>query len=135
MQQMGISDLADKAMNQLSGGQRQQVYIAMALAQETPVILLDEPTSYLDIHHQLHLMRQIRDLATRGKTILMIIHDISHAMEMADQIVLMDQGIIKMQGTPSQIYDSGFLENVFHVKLNRVRTDTGWQYYCKEMTQ
>jgi len=130
--QMGISELANMAMNQLSGGQRQQVYIAMALAQETPIILLDEPTTYLDIHHQLRLMRQARELTVQGKTVLMIIHDLSHALEMADQIVLMDHGEIVIQGTPDHIYESGHLDKVFRVRLNRLETPNGWHYYCEE---
>ncbi|MBR2131931.1 MAG: ABC transporter ATP-binding protein, partial [Oscillospiraceae bacterium] len=86
IEQMGMASLADMPLGCLSGGQRQKVYIAMALAQDTPVILLDEPTTYLDISHQLQLMRQAKELTAQGKTVVMIVHDLSHAMAVADQI-------------------------------------------------
>jgi len=132
MEQMGIIDLADTPLAQLSGGQRQKVYIAMALAQDTPVILLDEPTTYLDINHQLQLLRQARGLAEKGKTVVMVVHDISHAMSAADRIVLMHQGAVAAQGTAEEIYASGQVESVFGVRLERVPSGNGWHYYCRE---
>ena len=132
MHQMEIEDLADIPLSRLSGGQRQKVYIAMALAQDTPIILLDEPTTYLDLSHQLQMMRQARELAHRGKTVVMVVHDIARAMLTADQIILMDRGCVIAQGTPETIFDSGKIDAVFGVKLGRVQTDNGWQYYCEE---
>ena len=132
MHQMEIGDLADLPLNCLSGGQRQKVYIAMAWAQDTPIILLDEPTTYLDIHHQLQMMRQAKELAERGKTVVMVVHDIAHAMLTADRIVLMEQGSVVAQGAPEALFDSGMIDKVFRVKLGRVRADSGWQYYCEE---
>lgn len=132
MKQMGIETLAHIPLSRLSGGQRQKVYIAMALAQDTPIILLDEPTTYLDINHQLQMMRQARELAERGKTVVMVVHDISHAMLTADQVILMEQGNVVTQGTPEAIFDSGMIDKVFGVKLGRVQTESGWRYYCEE---
>lgn len=132
MEQMGVLELADTLMEKLSGGQRQKVYIAMALAQDTPVILLDEPTTYLDISHQMQLMQHARALAQQGKTVLMVIHDLSHAFQTADNLILMCDGEVVAEGTTERIYASGWIEKVFHVRLGRTETPGGWRYYCEE---
>lgn len=132
MEQMGIFDLADSRLDALSGGQRQKTYIAMALAQNTPIILLDEPTTYLDISHQLQLLQLAKQLARQGKTVVMIIHDLSHAMQTADWLVLMQSGCIVAEGTPEKIYASGMIDKVFRVKLGRIARDGLWRYYCEE---
>lgn len=129
MEQMGISHLADVPLQNLSGGQRQKVYIAMALAQNTPVILLDEPTTYLDVRHQLHLMDQARQLADSGKTVIMVLHDLSLALRCADHLILMDQGRAICQGSCEEVYASGLLGSVFGVQVSRVQTESGWHYY------
>ena len=131
MKTMGAAELADELVQNLSGGQRQKVYIAMALAQDTPVILLDEPTTYLDISHQLQLMQQARMLAAQGKTVAMIIHDLPHAFQTADHMILMQEGKIVADGTPEQIYASGMISSVFGVRLCRTGTEGGWRYYCE----
>ena len=135
METMGIEHLSDEPVQNLSGGQRQKVYIAMALAQDTPVILLDEPTTYLDISHQLQLLQQARILAKQGKTVIMIIHDLSHAFQTADYMVLMQDGKIVVEGMPEDIYTSGFISSVFGVKLGRTGTENGWRYYCEARNQ
>lgn len=132
MKTMGVAELADELVQNLSGGQRQKVYIAMALVQDTPVILLDEPTTYLDISHQLQLMQQARMLAAQGKTVVMIIHDLPHAFQTADHMILMRDGKIVADGTPEQIYASGMISSVFGVRLCRTGTEGGWRYYCEE---
>ena len=132
METMGIGDLAETQLAQLSGGQRQKVYIAMALAQDTPVILLDEPTTYLDVSHQLRLMRQARELTGRGKTVVMVVHDLSHAMAAADWVVLMENGRVVLEGTPEEVFLSNRIEPLFGIKLGRVKTENGWHYYCME---
>ena len=132
MKTMGVAELADELVQNLSGGQRQKVYIAMALVQDTPVILLDEPTTYLDISHQLQLMQQARMLAAQGKTVVMIIHDFPHAFQTADHMILMRDGKIVADGTPEQIYASGMISSVFGVRLCRTGTEGGWRYYCEE---
>ena len=133
MEAMGIAHLAKVPLAQLSGGQRQKVYIAMALAQDTPVILLDEPTTYLDAAHQLQLLRQARALADRGKTVILVIHDLSHAMTAADNLVLLAEGNIRATGTPEAVYGSGKVDEAFGIRLRRFQTETGWRYYCEEV--
>ena len=132
MAQMGVAELENRSLGSLSGGQRQKVYIAMALAQDTPVILLDEPTTYLDISHQMQLMQHARALAQQGKTVLMVIHDLSHAFQTADNLILMCDGEVVAEGTTERIYASGWIEKVFHVRLGRAETLGGWRYYCEE---
>jgi iron complex transport system ATP-binding protein len=131
MEAMGIMDLADQPLQNLSGGQRQKAYIAMALAQNTPVILLDEPTTYLDISHQLQMLRQAKKLAQQGKTVVMVIHDLSHAFQVADRLILLREGQVIAAGTPEGIYQSGIADSVFGVKLGRMQTESGWRYYCE----
>lgn len=131
-EQMNLLALADTPLHHLSGGQQQQVYIAMALAQDTPVVLLDEPTTYLDIHHQLQLMRHARQLAALGKTVVMVLHDLSHAFQTADHLILMDQGAVMAAGTPEELYTDGSADRIFGIRLGRTRTGSGWGYYCEE---
>ena len=133
MKQMGILDLADTPVANLSGGQRQKVYIAMALAQDTEVILMDEPTTYLDMKHQMQTLRQAKELAEQGKTVLLVVHDIDQAMNTADELVLMNKGNVIIQGTPEEVYLSGKIDEVFSVSLNRVHTGKGWRYFCEEV--
>ena len=104
----------------------------MALAQNTAVILLDEPTTYLDVNHQLQLMRQAQELAAQGKTVAMVLHDLSHAMTVAEHVVLMERGQVAAQGTPEEVYASGRMDAVFGVRLRRVRVEETWRYYCEE---
>jgi len=131
MEQMGLSELAHTPLANLSGGQRQKVYIAMALAQDTPLILMDEPTTYLDIRHQLHLMQEVRALKERGKTALMVLHDLPHAFAAADKIVVMEAGRAVAQGTPAEVLSSGCIEEVFGVRLSQVDTPHGPRYYLE----
>lgn len=132
MEAMGLAALADTPLQHLSGGQQQKAYIAMALAQDTPVILLDEPTTFLDISHQLQLMEHADMLARQGKTVVMVLHDLTHAFRRADHMILMHDGSVVAQGTPEAIYTSGITDSVFRVQLGRTQTETGWQYYCRE---
>lgn len=116
MERIGITALKDRNMAELSGGERQKVYLAMAFAQETKTILLDEPTTFLDINYQLEIMKLLTDLKNEGKTVITVIHNIGAALSIADQIVVMEAGKIKMSGVPEKIYESGILEQVFHIK-------------------
>jgi len=113
--EFGLSDLADRFVDELSGGQRQRVLIAMAYAQDTEYLLLDEPLNNLDMHHARNLMRQLRIMAdVHGKAVVVVLHDINYAAAYADRIVALKQGAIAAQGptnvfmraeTLSQIYD------------------------------
>ncbi len=129
MEQMGIADFAEQPLSSLSGGTRQKVYIAMALCQNTEHILLDEPTTYLDVSHQLQLMEQARTLAAQGKAVLLVLHDLSMALQVADQLAIMEHGQLIACGTPEDIYHSGCLQQVFGIGLERMETPHGFQYY------
>ena len=129
MERMGVTDLAHTLLADLSGGQRQKVYIAMALAQDTPWVLLDEPTAYLDVSHQLQMMDHARFLCSQGKSVVMVLHDLPLALKGADHMLLMDQGKLAAAGTGEEVFASGKLEEVFGVRLGRVQTESGWQYF------
>lgn len=131
MANMGIADLADRSLSTLSGGQRQKVYIAMALAQDTPVVLLDEPNTFLDIGHQLQLMAHAKALAAAGKTVVPVLHDLAMAMDCADSLVVLSHGTRLFQGSPEEVFLSGSLDAAFGVHVNRMYTDNGWKYYCE----
>ena len=130
----GASDLADRPVSELSGGQRQKVYLAMALAQDTETILMDEPAAWLDIRHQLELMRTVRKLAGQNKAVVLVLHDLGLAMRTADRIAVLETGHIAQYGTPGEIYASGILNRVFGIHVSRVPTPQGFFYYC-DMTE
>ena len=115
MEQMGIADLAQKPLGTLSGGMRQNAYIAMALTQDTDYILLDEPTTYLDISHQLGLMQTLRKLADGGKGIVTVMHDLPLAFTFCHRILLLGNGQIIAGGTPREV--CGDVENIFGIGL------------------
>lgn len=129
MARMGIEDLSQRPMTSLSGGQRQKVYIAMALAQDTPVVLLDEPNTFLDISHQLQMMREARRLADAGKTVMLVLHDLAMAMEYGEELVVLSQGRVVCQGDVETVFASGCLTKVFGVEVKRTQTPEGWKYY------
>jgi len=115
MEQVGIVKLAHKPLYTLSGGMRQNAYIAMALAQDTDYVLLDEPTTHLDISHQLALMKTLRTLADSGKGIVAVMHDLPMALSFSDRIALLHDGQTIGSGTPRQIFDQGTIEDIFGV--------------------
>lgn len=119
MERVGIAELAQKPLRSLSGGMRQNAYIAMALAQDTDYILLDEPTTYLDISHRLALMRILRELADGGKCIVCVMHDLPLAFDFSDSLALLDNGSIVAQDTPSALDGSPMLEKVFGVRIKQ----------------
>lgn len=132
MARLGLLEMADTPLEQLSGGQRQKVYIAMALAQDADVLLLDEPTTYLDISQQYQILRQARALAGAGKHVVIVIHDLSHALAAADRVALMADGAVCAQGTPEEVFNSGALDETFGVRVLRTRLDGGWHYFGME---
>jgi iron complex transport system ATP-binding protein len=110
----GISDLAERTVDELSGGQRQRAWISMALAQGTDLLLLDEPTTYLDLAHQIDVLDLVQELhATMGRTIVMVLHDLNLAARYADTIVAMRDGRIVAQGTPAEVLTEQLLLDVF----------------------
>ena len=110
----GTTELAERAVDELSGGQRQRVWVAMALAQDTDLLLLDEPTTYLDVAHQMELLELLRDLnATRGTTIVMVLHELNLAARFADHLVAMCEGRIVASGTPGEVLTEETVREVF----------------------
>ena len=109
----------DKAVSELSGGQKQRVWIAMALAQDTKVLFLDEPTTYLDIRYQLQILKLIRRLNREyGLTIIMVLHDINQSLYYSDEIVAMKDGKIIDHGLPQSIITSDLIQSVYDVNLS-----------------
>lgn len=129
MVSMGIEDVAEKKVSQLSGGTIQKVYLAMILAQETSVILMDEPTANLDIRHQKRVMEEAKILAARGKTVIMVLHDLTQVFTIADRIIVMQEGAIKKYGTTEEIYESAIIEEVFGITMGRIWIQEEWKYY------
>src|SRR5690606_3604078 len=100
----GVEHLRKRLVDELSGGQRQRAWIAMALAQETPLLLLDEPTTYLDVAHQLEIMELVLRLnRDEHRTIVMVLHDINEAARVSDQIIAMVDGTVAVSGTPDEV--------------------------------
>lgn len=127
----GGLDLSNRPMQELSGGQRQKVYLAMALAQETGTILMDEPTTWLDIRHQLEVMATARALAESGRAVGLVSHDLCLALRTADRVAVLAQGALQLAAPPEEAFASGVLDLAFGVRVRRVETPTGWQYYCE----
>ncbi|MGA5656389.1 Fe(3+) dicitrate ABC transporter ATP-binding protein FecE [Rahnella contaminans] len=115
MQETNIGDLAEKLVSELSGGQRQRVFLAMVLAQDTPLILLDEPTTYLDISHQVELMNLLRRQNQQGKTVVAVLHDLNQASRYCDYLVMMAAGKIVAQGSPEAVMTPALLAQVFDI--------------------
>jgi iron complex transport system ATP-binding protein len=108
------TELADRAVDELSGGQRQRVWIAMALAQETPIMLLDEPTTFLDLAHQVEVLDLLAELNdVHGRTIVLVLHDLNHACRYADHLIAMKDGQIIAQGRPAAVVDEALVQDVF----------------------
>lgn len=126
---VGMEDKEEEMVSRLSGGMQQKVYLAMALAQDADTILMDEPTTYLDIAHQLRVMEMAKKLAKEGKAVVMVLHDLSQALRTADHVILLHEGRLKRAGTPEEIYQSGELEQIFGVKIDRIWRETGWHYF------
>lgn len=133
LQRADAADLAKENLQQLSGGQRQKVYIAMALAQTTPIILMDEPTTFLDISHQLSLMTLAKELAQEGKTVIMVLHDLRLAMTYADLISVCCNGTVSQPQSPEELFDSPLWKKAFGIGLQRLRTPSGWEYYYERI--
>ena len=128
MEQLKIADLAHKPLSTLSGGMRQNAYIAMALTQDTEYILLDEPTTYLDIPHQLELMKTLRKLADRGKGVITVTHDIQMAFSFSDRIILLHDGCVFDSGTPEEVCGRNGIAQIMGVSLKRSENGYFYQY-------
>lgn len=119
---MGISELADRNVDELSGGQRQRVWIAMALAQQTDILILDEPTTYLDITYQIEILDLLTDLnRKRGTTILMVLHDINLSSRYADYMFALKNGKLVDCGTPEEIINKDLIKDVFGLDCDVIK--------------
>lgn len=116
MEAANVLELADRPIEALSGGQRQRVWIAMTLAQQTPLILLDEPTTYLDITHQIEVLNLTKKLHSEGHTVAVVLHDLNLAFRYATHAVLMKEGRIIAQGDPQEIVTAELIQEVFDLE-------------------
>ncbi len=113
----GMTELAERPLDHLSGGQRQRAWVAMALAQNTEILLLDEPTTFLDLAHQIEILDLLTELnEMQRRTIVMVLHDLNQAARYADHLVVIEQGQIYDQGTPEQVMTKTMVAKVFGVE-------------------
>lgn len=119
MQVTNVTELAERSVDELSGGQRQRVWLAMVLAQETPLLLLDEPTTFLDIAHQLEVLELCRRLNRHdGRTLVLVLHDLNQAARYADHIIVMRDGAIVAEGAPHAVLTPTMLAEVFGLQAH-----------------
>jgi iron complex transport system ATP-binding protein len=112
-----MAPLAQRLVTELSGGERQRALIAQTLAQQTPVLLLDEPLNNLDLNHQLEIMQLLRRLHAEGKTIIVVVHDLNMAAQYCDELALLDRGLLVTRGTPQDVLDPSIILEVFKVRV------------------
>ncbi|WP_142502100.1 Fe(3+) dicitrate ABC transporter ATP-binding protein FecE [Klebsiella sp. 2680] len=112
----GVASLAEQPLSALSGGQRQRAFLALLLAQDTPLVLLDEPTTWLDINHQVELMKLMRELQMLGKTVVTVLHDLNQASRYCDHLIVLEGGRIQAQGSPETVLTPEMLREVFHLE-------------------
>lgn len=115
LEMVGMADKRNNNVMELSGGERQKVYIAMLIAQNTEILFLDEPTTYLDLNHQFEVLEMMKKLRSQGKTIIMVLHDIGQALTYSQRICLMDHGKILMDDEANKVGESGLIDQVFQV--------------------
>jgi iron complex transport system ATP-binding protein len=132
----GTTELSGRPIDELSGGQRQRAWIAMALAQQTDVLLLDEPTTFLDLAHQIEVLDLLDALvAERGRTVVMVLHDINQACRYADQLVAVRDGRVHASGPPGEIVDAAFIRDVFALDARVVEDPVTGTPLCLPIAQ
>ena len=125
------TDYADRAIANTSGGQRQRAWIAMAIAQDTDILFLDEPTSFLDVAHQLDVLHMVEQLNKKyGKTIIMVIHELNEAARFADYLVAMKKGQILYQGSPYDVFHKDMLHDVFGIDASVMNDPRTGRPFC-----
>jgi iron complex transport system ATP-binding protein len=120
----GLAALAERPVDELSGGQRQRVWIALVLAQDTDLLLLDEPTTFLDLAHQLEVLDLLAELNEAGRTVVAVLHDLNMACRYAHEIVAMRDGAVVAQGPPAAVVDAALVQEVFGVRARVVEDPT-----------
>ena len=116
MELAGVADMRHRDLRSLSGGERQKAYLAMVIAQDTDLIYLDEPTTYLDIGKQFEILELIRRLNRESKTIVMVLHDLAYALTYSHRIAVMEKGRLLAVQQPEELFQSGLLNDVFGVE-------------------
>ena len=132
LEQVGLDDLRSSRMENLSGGQQQKAYLAMVLAQDTEAVLMDEPTTFLDIKNQLDMMDRARALADGGKTVIMILHDFESVLHYADHVILMKDGRILLASDAETVLRSREIRDAFGVRPCFYETEDGLHCYVKK---
>ncbi len=125
LEQTGTGAFVDRLASELSGGERQRVLLARAIAQTTDVLLLDEPTSSLDVAHQLEVIRLLRDLAREGRAVAIALHDLSLAARFADRVIVLSGGEVAAQGAPRDVVTAELLERHFRIRARVEQTAEG----------
>ena len=129
----GISDLSDSFVDEISGGERQKSYLAMVLAQETPIIMLDEPTTYMDASVKAEFMKLIKSIQKEnGKTVLIVTHDLESAIKYADEVIILDSGEVVFSGTVQECLKKTIIEQVFDVKQKILYEENNTRYVVFE---
>ncbi|MEU0472541.1 ABC transporter ATP-binding protein [Streptomyces olivaceus] len=121
----GVADLADRPVDSLSGGQRQRVWISMTLAQGTDLLLLDEPTTYLDLAHAVDVLDLVDDLHESGRTVVMVLHDLNLATRYSDHLVVMRDGAVLAQGHPREVVTADLLHEAFGLRARVIDDPVG----------
>ena len=128
LERTGLQDLRGRDLRRLSGGERQRAYLAMLIAQDADVMLLDEPTTYLDVGQQYEILSLIRALNAGGKTVVMVLHDLALAMKFSDAVFVLERGELADWGEPGAVFARGTLQRVFGVQAYQVETGGGIGY-------
>lgn len=124
IERTGLNQFRNRLLSTLSGGQRQRAWIAMALAQDTDILILDEPTTYLDLTHQLEIMLLIQELnQIEGRTIIMALHDLNHAARFSDQLIALKDGQLQASGTVNEVMTRDNLRHIFNIDATLIEHD------------
>ena len=126
----GLANMKDKRLCNMSGGERQRVYIAMALCQQPEILFLDEPTSYLDMYYQIEVLEIVKKInSEKGITVIMVLHDVNQALRYSDNIIVMKDGAIITSGEAKEIVDEKLIANVYGVECRRLDALDGSDYF------